>query len=74
MKRTLAGLASFLFAAACLFFAWYTLRLLWVNITVAGAAQHRQTGMYIGAVAFPVATLVFGYVSLRFLKYARGKY
>jgi hypothetical protein len=49
--------------ALCVFFAWYTGRLLWVNLTVADVAQHRQTGMYIGAVAFPVATLLFGYIS-----------
>jgi hypothetical protein len=63
VKRYLLLLVSVVSGALCVFFAWYTIRLLWVNLAVAGAAQHRQTGMYIGAVAFPVATLLFGYIS-----------
>ena len=57
--------------AACLFFAWYTVRLIWVNVAVAETASHRQTGMYIGAVAFPVAVLVFGYICRACWKRAR---
>jgi hypothetical protein len=63
MKRALLRLIAILSALACLFFAWYTVRLVWVNLFVEGAAQHRQTGMYIGAVVFPIATLLFGYIS-----------
>jgi hypothetical protein len=73
MKRAFLAFVSFCSGAACLFFAWYTIRLAWVNLTVAGAAQHRQTGMYIGAVIFPIATLLFGYVSWRSWAHARGK-
>jgi hypothetical protein len=51
------------FAAAAAFFAYYTARLLYVNLTATDAAAHRQTGMYIGAVAFPAATAVFAAVS-----------
>jgi hypothetical protein len=65
VKRLFLTVASLCSGALCLFFGWYTVRLLWVNLTVAGAAQHRQTGMYIGAVAFPAATLLFGYISRR---------
>lgn len=65
MKRALLRLVSVVSALASLFFAWYTVRLIWVNLFVAGAAQHRQTGMYIGAVAFPIATMAFGYISRR---------
>jgi hypothetical protein len=63
-------LVALVCGALCVFFAWYTVRLLWVNLTVAGIAQHRQTGMYIGAVAFPAATLLFGYISRRCWKSA----
>lgn len=63
MKRAFFRLIAVLFALASLFFAWYTARLIWVNLFVSGAAQHRQTGMYIGAVVFPIATLAFGYLS-----------
>ena len=73
MMRILWALVSACSGAACLFFVWYTIRLVWVNVAVPGVAQHRQTGMYIGAAAFPVATLLFGYVSRRAWIYARGK-
>ena len=72
VKRVILGLFSLITGAACLFFAWYTIRLAWINIAVAGAAQHRQTGMYIGAVAFPVATLLFGYLTWRCWVKLRG--
>ncbi|HVY93710.1 MAG TPA: hypothetical protein VHA14_13205 [Bryobacteraceae bacterium] len=65
MKRLFLTLAAALSGAACLFFLWYTVRLIWVNLFVPGAAQHRQTGMYIGAVAFPLAVIVFGWICRR---------
>jgi len=65
VRRVLLTLASICFGAACLFFAWYTVRLVWVNLYTADVARHRQMGMYVGAVAFPVAALLFGYVSRR---------
>jgi hypothetical protein len=52
-------------AAASAFFLYYTVRLVYVNLAVADIARHRQTGMYIGAVAFPLASLAFGYLSFR---------
>jgi len=54
-----------------LFFFYYTVRLAYyVNLTVPGAAAHRQSGMSIGAVAFPLATLVFGWLSVHFFRKA----
>jgi hypothetical protein len=61
MGKLLAGL----FALPALFFAYYTARLFYINIVVAGVAQHRQFGMYIGFVAFPTAVVVFGWLSLK---------
>jgi hypothetical protein len=52
------------FAALGVFFAYYAVRLLYINLAVQGVAAHRQGGMYIGAVAFPVAVIVFGWLSL----------
>lgn len=62
MKRLFLTLAAVLSGAACLFFLWYTVRLIGVNLFVPGAARHRQTGMYIGAVAFPLAVIIFGWL------------
>ena len=72
MKRSLLLLVSLVSGALCMFFGWYTVRLLWINLAVAGIAQRRQTGMYIGAVAFPVAMFLFGYICRRCWKSAGG--
>jgi hypothetical protein len=54
------GLAA---AAPCIFFAYYSLRLLYVNLTMPDAVAHRTGGMLIGAVAFPLAAIVSGAIS-----------
>ena len=51
-------------AASSAFFAYYSARLLYINLTVPDIARHRQFGMYIGALAFPLATFLFGWLSL----------
>src|SRR5437762_8493776 len=51
------SLLAFVFGALSAFFAYYTARLLYINVTVPGVAQHRQGGMYIGAIIFPIARL-----------------
>lgn len=51
------------FAAPCLFFTYYTVRLLYLNLTMEDAAAHRTGGMLIGAIAFPLAAIVFGLIS-----------
>lgn len=59
--RALAfALVGILSSAAAAFFTYYTARLAWVNLTARDIAAHRQSGMYIGAVAFPVAGALFG--------------
>lgn len=59
------GFLGIAFAALSAFFAYYTLRLLYINLVAPGIAQHRQSGMYIGAVVFPIAAVVFGWLSRR---------
>jgi hypothetical protein len=64
MRVILFALITLLLAVGCVFFAYYTVRLAYVNLTAANISAHRQAGMYIGAIAFPVASLVFGYLCL----------
>ncbi len=65
MRTVLLGALGFLFAALCAFFAYYTARLIYVNVFGPSLAGHRQNGIYIGAVAFPAAVFVFGWLSRR---------
>lgn len=69
-RSILFAIVSVLLFAGCAFFGYYTLRLMYVNLTSINIAQHRQPGMYIGAVAFPILSLTFGYLSYRFAKAA----
>jgi hypothetical protein len=64
MRVLLFALISLLLAVACVYFVYYTVRLAYVNLTGVDISAHRQAGMYIGAVGFPAASLVFGYVCL----------
>jgi hypothetical protein len=59
--------------ALALFFAYYSVRLLYINLAVQGVAEHRQGGMYVGAIVFPIATLVFGWLSLWSFRKLRKK-
>lgn len=54
-----------LLAAPCLFFVYYTVRLVYVNIVMTAdeAAVHRTSGMLIGAIVFPLVSIVFGVMS-----------
>lgn len=65
ISRIVLAVFGLAFAAPCLFFIYYTIRLVWVNLSMSAddAAAHRTGGMLIGAVAFPVAAIVFGLVS-----------
>jgi hypothetical protein len=58
------------FGLAGLFFCYYTLRLIYVNLFVEGVAEHRSGGMYIGAVVFPLAAIIFGVLSWLLLRKA----
>jgi hypothetical protein len=64
MRVVVFALVSILLGLGCVFFAYYTVRLAYVNLTAANISEHRQSGMYVGAVAFPVAALIFGYLTL----------
>ena len=68
----LVGLGS-LSAALCAFFLYYTARLLYINVFGPSLAGHRQSGMYIGAIAFPIAVAGFGWLSLRCFRLVSGK-
>ena len=70
--KTLYLIPGIVFAPLCLFFAWYTARLVYVNITTDDAAAHRTGGMLIGAIAFPIAAIAFGVLSAFFLKRGIG--
>jgi len=59
------------FAAPSLFFAFYTARLIYLNLTMENAAAYRTGGMLIGAIAFPLATIIFGLVSWFFFRRAK---
>ena len=73
LKTVALSLIGFLFGLLSIFFFYYTVRLIYVNLTSPAAAQHRQTGMYIGAIAFPVATIIFGWICWRCVKAIRSR-
>ena len=56
------------FGTPSLFFAYYTIRLIWLNLTMDNAADYRSTGMLIGAIVFPIAAIIFGFISWFFIK------
>lgn len=70
--KVLFGITGFLAALLCLFFLFYTLRLIYVNLTVPDIAARRSFGMYVGFVAFPLAALIFGWIGWRCLKALRN--
>ncbi len=61
-RSILFAIVSAVLFAGCAFFGYYTVRLLYLNLTASDISQHRQPGMYIGAIAFPVISLTFGYL------------
>ena len=73
INRVLFTVCGVAFAVPFLFFAWYTVRLIYVNMamTAEEAATHRTGGMLIGAVAFPLAAIIFGSISWYFVRKGR---
>jgi len=67
------AICGFVFALPSLFFTYYTVRLIYVNLnaTAEDATAHRTGGMLIGAIAFPLAAIIFGAISWFFIKRAR---
>jgi hypothetical protein len=51
--------ASVVLFAVCTL-RYYTVRLMYVSLSASNISQHRQSGMYIGAVAFLTISLMFG--------------
>lgn len=72
-ERILFAVCGVLFAGPCLFFTYYTVRLIYLNINMSAedAAVHRTGGMLIGAIAFPLAAIICGSISWFFISKAR---
>lgn len=66
--KILHSFCGAVFAVPSLFFAYYTIRLIWLNLTLENAADYRSTGMLIGAIVFPLAAIIFGFISWFFIK------
>ena len=71
INRVLFGVCGVTFAIPSLFFGYYSLRLLYLNLTMTDPMAHWSFGMLIGAIAFPLATIIFGLISWWFFKRAR---
>ncbi len=63
IKTILLYLGGTISALASLFFTYYTARLIYVNLTAADVAARRSSGMLIGAIAFPLAAIIFGLIA-----------
>jgi hypothetical protein len=63
IERLLFIFCGFAFAMPALFFTYYTVRLLYINLSLEDASAHRSGGMLIGAVAFPIAAILLGAIS-----------
>lgn len=72
INKVLFVVCGIAFLVPALFFAFYTVRLIYVNLTAEDAAAHRTGGMLIGAIAFPLAAIIFGLISRIFFKRAAG--
>ncbi len=71
LKRILFIVCGIAFAVPSIFFTYYTVLLIYKNLTMEDAAAHRTGGMLIGAIAFPLAAFIFGFISWFFINKAR---
>ena len=71
INRVLFLFCGVAFAVPSLFFTYYTVRLIYLNLTMENAAAYRSGGMLIGAIAFPLAAIIFGFISWFFIKRSR---
>ncbi len=71
INRMLFIVCGFTFAIPSLFFVYYTVRLIYLNLTMENAAAYRSGGTLIGAIAFPLATIFLGFISWIFFRQAR---
>ncbi len=73
-KRLILMIVGVIFAPLSLFFTYYTVRLIYLNLTMEDAAAHRNGGMLIGAIAFPLAAIIFGLISWFSFRYFLAGY
>ena len=71
-NRILFLLCGAAFAMPSVFFAFYTVRLVYINLTMENAASYRSAGMLIGAIAFPLAAIICGCITWFFIKRGLG--
>lgn len=74
VKKLIYLLAGITFALPSLFFTYYTLLLIYKNVsaTAEDAAAHRTGGMLIGAIVFPLAAIIFALISWFCIRQTRG--
>lgn len=70
INRVLYGVCGVAFPVPSLFFSYYTVRLIYMNLTMEDAAAHRSMGMLIVAIVFPLAAIIFGFISWFFINKA----
>jgi hypothetical protein len=73
-SKKIRSIINYLFATLCglvsAFFAFYTIRLLYVTQGLTAVRTGGQ-GTYIGAVVFPMIAIVCGFISWRLIKSVR---
>ena len=72
INKVLFAVCGLTFAIPSLFFGYYSLRLLYLNLTMTDPMAHWSFGMLIGAIAFPLATIILGSISYWFFKKSRS--
>lgn len=68
INKVLFIVCGIAFAAPSIFFTYYTVRLIYLNLTMENAAAYRSGGMLIGAIVFPLAAIIFGFISWLFFR------
>ncbi len=63
MKSFLSTVAGVVFRALSAFFTYYSVHLLYINLFDPAVIAHRELGMYIGVVVFPLIALAFGWLT-----------
>ena len=72
IDRLLFAFCGVAFALPSLVFIDYTVRLIWLNLTMENAADYRTGEMLIVAIGFPLASIILGFVSWLFIRKAQG--
>ena len=73
IEKILFIISGIPFAFGSVLFAYYTVWLIHLNMTIEGAASYRTGVMLIAAVGFPLAAIIFGFISWFFIKKARSE-